>query len=162
MYDYYKSRGEAMQVASRFSIGVHILSLLGSDPSAENTSEYMAGSIGVNPVIVRNITGMLRRAGFVSTRQGVAGAHLAKPLREITLLDVYRAVEAVEEGDLFAVHPNPNPQCPVGANIQMALEGVFAEAQRAMEARLALTTVEDVVHTLHTTAGSSRETLEHV
>lgn len=135
-----------MRVASRFSIGVHILSLLGSDPNAENTSEYMAGSIGVNPVVVRNITGMLRRAGFVTTRQGVAGANLAKPLQEITLLDVYRAVEAVDEGDLFAVHPNPNPQCPVGANIQYALEGVFTEAQRAMEVRLALTTVDDVVH----------------
>lgn len=114
----------------------------------ENTSEWMAGSIGVNPVIVRNVTGMLRRAGLVTTRQGVAGTQLAKPLREITLLDVYRAVDAVEEGDLFAVHPNPNPQCPVGANIQTTLEGVFAEAQRAMETRLAETTMEAVVQQL--------------
>ena len=137
-----------MQVASRFSIGVHILSLLGANANAENTSEYMAGSIGVNAVIVRNVTGMLRRAGLVTTRQGVAGAHLAQPLRDITLLDVYRAVEAVDEGYLFALHPNPNPKCPVGANIQAALEGVLAQAQRAMEERLAGTTMDEVVRQL--------------
>ncbi len=104
-----------MRIASRFAIGIHVLSLLGSNPEAENTSEWMAASIGVNPVIVRNVTGMLRRAGLVNTRQGVAGTQVARPLAEITLLDVYRAVEAVDEGELFAFHPNPNPRCPVGA-----------------------------------------------
>ena len=97
---------------------------------------------------------MLRRAGVVSTRQGVAGTHLIKLLQEITLLDVYRAVQAVDEGDLFAIHPNPNPKCPVGANIQATLENEFAEAQRAMEARLAQTTMEDVVRRLHKAAAS--------
>lgn len=135
-----------MRVASRFAIGVHILTLLGTTDNGENTSEWMAGSIGVNPVIVRNVTGMLRRAGLVTTRQGVAGAHLAVPLSKITLLDVYRAVDAVDEGDLFAVHTNPNPNCAIGANIQATLEHVFGEAQRAMEARLGGITLEDVVH----------------
>jgi DNA-binding IscR family transcriptional regulator len=148
-----------MQVASRFSIGVHILSLLGSAPEADNTSEWMASSIGVNAVIVRNITGMLRRAGLVATRQGVAGTHLAKQLREITLLDVYRAVQAVEE-DLFAMHPTPNPKCPVGACIQATLEREFTEAQQAMEARLGKTTMEDIVYRLRNAAltGDSRST----
>lgn len=141
-----------MRIASRFAIGVHVLSLLGMDPEAENTSEWMAGSIGVNAVIVRNVVGMLRRANLVTTRQGVAGTHLGRPLREITLLDVYRAVEAVEEGELFAFHPNPNPQCLVGCNLQAALEGVFDEAQRAMEARLAATTMEELVQQLRTAA----------
>lgn len=134
-----------MQVASRFSIAVHILSLIGADLDADNTSEWMACSIGVNPVIVRNITGMLRRAGLVATRQGVAGARLAKPLKDITLLDIYKAVHAVEAGDLFAFHQNPNPKCPVGANIQAALENQLIEAQQAMEAQLERTTLEEVV-----------------
>lgn len=137
-----------MQVSSRFSIGVHILSLLGIDAHGENTSDWMAGSIGVNAVIVRNITGMLRRAGLVTTRQGVAGTHLAKPLTDITLLDVYRAVEAVEDGELFSVHSRPNPDCTVGKNIQTTLEGVFSEAQRAMESRLEQTTMAEVVREL--------------
>ena len=142
-----------MQVASRFAIAVHILSLIGFYPEGDNTSEWMAGSIGVNPVIVRNITGMLRRADLVVTQQGVAGARLARPLSGITLLDVYRAVEAVEGGELFSLHANPNPNCQVGANIQATLEQVFGEAQRAMESRLAGVTMEQVVHNLRIGAG---------
>lgn len=135
-----------MRVANRFSIAVHILSLLGALEDAEHTSEWMAGSIGVNPVIVRNVTGMLKRAGLVSTSQGVAGTHLTRPLTKITLLDVYRAVES--EGDLFSIHPRPNPNCPVGSRIQETLEKAFEGAQDAMEARLAETSMQQVVREL--------------
>ena len=48
--------------------------------------------------------------------------HLQKSLHDITLLDVYHAVEVVDEGELFQMHENPNPNCPVGANIQGVLE----------------------------------------
>ncbi|MBN9501559.1 Rrf2 family transcriptional regulator [bacterium SCN 57-13] len=135
-----------MRIASRFSIAVHILTLCEVDPLGAPTSEWMAGSIGVNAVIVRNITGQLRRAGLVTARQGVAGTSLAKPLEQISLLDVYRAVEV--DGELFAIHPRPNPDCPVGANIQSSLEDVFHEAQEAMEARLAATSVREIATTI--------------
>jgi DNA-binding IscR family transcriptional regulator len=135
-----------MRGSQRFAIGVHILSLLGTESDTEPTSEWMAGSIGVNAVIVRNITGMLRRAGLVHTRQGAAGAQLAKQLESITLLDVYRAVE---EAEPFAIHANPNPNCPVGANIQTALEKSFGDAKRAMELQLAATTMQDVLQNIH-------------
>jgi DNA-binding IscR family transcriptional regulator len=139
-----------MRIPSRFAIAVHILALLGTDADGDRTSEWMAGSIGVNPVIVRNVTGMLRRAGLVSTQQGVAGAHLAKSISEITLFDVYRAVET--DPDLFSIHAQPNPACPVGANIQATLERVLGDAQRAMESRLARTKVSDVVKRLRENA----------
>lgn len=135
-----------MRIANRFSIGVHILSLLGSQRDVEHTSGWMAGSIGVNPVVVRNITGMLRRAGLVRTQQGVAGARLARPLSKISLLDVYRAVE--DEPSVFSVHPRPNPKCPVGSRIEATLTGIFARAESAMEAKLAATTLERVVRSL--------------
>ena len=135
-----------MRIANRFSIGVHILSLLGARGEVEPTSEWMAGSIGVNPVVVRNVTGMLKRAGLVRTQQGVAGASLARPLSEVTLLDVYRAVE--DEASLFSVHPRPNPKCPVGARIEGTLRDVFAEAEDAMQAKLAGITLAEVVRRL--------------
>lgn len=135
-----------MRVASRFSIAVHLLSLLGVAEESDPTSEWMAGSIGVNPVIVRNIIGMLRRAGLVRTQQGAPGAHLTRPLSKITLLDVYRAVDT--DGDLFSMHSRPNLDCPVGANIQGTLEKIFNEAQDALESRLAGATMEQVVHDL--------------
>ncbi len=102
----------------------------------------MAGSIGVNAVIVRNITGMLRRAGLVLTRRGVAGAELTRPLSEISLLDVFRAVEG--EGGLFGIHLRPNLECPVGQGIEIALEHSFSSAQRAMEAELRRTSLSKI------------------
>ena len=142
-----------MRIATRFSIAVHVLSLLGVELPQGPTSEFLAGSIGVNPVMVRNVTGMLKRAGLVSASQGVAGTQLAKPLASITLLDVYRAVGAADE--LFGMHENPHPDCPVGANIQATLEGVFSDAQRAMEARLEATTMQDVVANLKERAAAA-------
>jgi DNA-binding IscR family transcriptional regulator len=143
-----------VRIANRFSIAVHILSLLGALREAEHTSEWMAGSIGVNPVVVRNVTGMLRRARLVRTQQGVAGTKLARPLSEVTLLDVYRAVE--EEGSVFSVHPRPNPKCPVGARIEGALREAFAEAENAMHAKLAGITLEQVIRRLETSAPAIR------
>ncbi len=129
---------------------MHILSLIAIDEGGNPTSGGMAGSIGVNPVIVRNVMGMLRRAGLVRTQQGVAGAELVRPLSQVTLLDVYRAVE--EERELFSVHLRPNPNCPIRANIQGTLERVFGEAQEVMEAKLAATTVSDIVRDLRALA----------
>ena len=147
-------RSGIVRIANRFSIGVHILSLLATLPDAEHTSEWMAGSIGVNPVVVRNVTGMLRRAGLVRTQQGVAGAQLARPLSKVTLLDVYRAVE--DEASLFSVHPRPNPKCPVGARIERTLREVFAEAEDAMHGKLAGITLAQVVRRLGTSAAPAR------
>jgi len=132
-----------VRIANRFSIAIHILALAGCGQDGDNTSEMMAASIGVNPVIVRNVTGMLRRANLVVTQQGVAGTMLAHNPAEISLLDVYRAVEP--ETELFSIHARPNPQCPVGAKIEETLQAHFSEAQKAMEDRLAQITVEQVI-----------------
>lgn len=139
-----------MRVANRFAIAVHVLAILGQELGGDNRSEWIAGSVGVNPVVVRNILGRLRRAGLVHTHRGVVGALLARPLDQITLLDVYRAVE--DDGEMFGIHPRPNPRCPVGAAIQGTLERVFHEAQEAMEARLAATTMDRIIEDMNTNA----------
>lgn len=135
-----------MRSATRFAIAIHILSLLEMSQEKDISSDRIAGSIGVNAVIVRNITALLRQARLVHTQQGVSGAQLTRPATEITLLDVYQAVETDDE--LFPVHAHPNPNCPVGANIQTTLTYVFREAQQAMEARLGATTLAQVVQDL--------------
>ncbi len=132
-----------MRIATRLSIAVHILALLETEPDPGPTSERIAGSVGANPVVVRNVAGMLKAAGLVSSSQGVPGFHLVRPLDGVSLLDVYRAVE--EDGELFATHSSPNPECHVGRNIQAVLDDTFVEAQRAMEERLGVTTVGSLV-----------------
>lgn len=124
------------QISTRFSIAVHILSLIAVSPN-ECTGDYMAGSVNTNPVIIRRIMGMLKKAGLVDVRPGVGGASLLKSPDEITLLDIYRAVDVAEENSLFRLHEGPNPNCPVGRNIEAVLQAELAEAQAAMEHRLA-------------------------
>lgn len=135
-------------VTSRFAVGIHILSLLEINKDTVNTSDFLAGSVGTNPVVIRRIMGMLNKAGLVEVKPGVAGAKLKKNVANITLLDVYRAVNAVEEDALFSVHESPNPACVVGRNIQNTISPIFISAQKAMEDQLAGVSMADVIYDL--------------
>ncbi|MBM7645926.1 Rrf2 family protein [Scopulibacillus daqui] len=134
-----------MKISSRFTVAVHILSLLSIDGNSSCTSEWIAGSVNTNPVIIRRVIGKLKKAGLVNVRPGTGGAYLLKDLDEITLLDVYKAVEVVEEGQLFQIHDQPNPECPVGRNIESVLQVVLERAQSAMEQVLAEITMKHLV-----------------
>lgn len=139
-----------MSISSRFAVGIHILALIEINKNGVSTSEFLAGSVNTNPVVIRKIMGMLKNAGLVHVRPGVAGAELAKELAEITLFDVYKAVNVVQENELFTVHGNPNPDCLVGRNIQNTIEPLFAAAQLAMETVLSSLTLEDIVKDITT------------
>ena len=136
-----------MQVGSKFTIGVHIITAIDYFKNMDRVnSEFLAGSIGVNPVIVRTVISQLREAGIVRTQRGSSGAELAKRLDEITLYDIYKAVGSVDtEEGLFHFHEQPNPECPVGRNIHKVLGRRLIEAQKAMEDRLKATTLADIV-----------------
>ncbi|PEA56729.1 transcriptional regulator [Bacillus pseudomycoides] len=137
-----------MGISSRFTVAVHMLTLLAVDKTSRCTSEWIAGSVNTNPVVIRRITGMLKKAGLVDVQAGKGGTSLARDLDEVTLLDVYKAVEVMEEGHLFSFHDNPNVQCPVGANIQNVLEIILLQAQEAMENVLANVKVKQLVTNL--------------
>ncbi|MFD1039097.1 Rrf2 family transcriptional regulator [Virgibacillus byunsanensis] len=139
-----------MSISSRFSVGIHILALIEINESGISTSEFLARSVNTNPAVIRKIMGMLKNTGLVKVRPGVAGAELAKELSDITLFDVYKAVSVVQEKELFTVHDNPNPECPVGGNIQKTIEPLFSAAQLAMEKVLKSLTLEDVVKDITT------------
>ncbi|MNN78096.1 putative HTH-type transcriptional regulator YwnA [compost metagenome] len=89
---------------------------------------------------------MLHKAGLVHVRPGVAGAKLTRSAAEITLLQIYKAVNAVEDDSLFSVHDHPNPDCPVGKNIAGAIVPVFSLAQKAMENVLQEVTLDQIVN----------------
>lgn len=138
-----------MKISSRFSVAVHILCLLSLSESSQCTSEWIAGSVNTNPVVIRKILGKLKKAGFISVRPGTGGAYLEKNLEDINLLEIYRAVEVVEEGKLFNFHNQPNPNCPVGANIQATLEGTLFKAEAAMESVLKNVSIQSIVKDLN-------------
>ncbi len=136
-----------MQIGSKFTIGVHIIIEIDYFKDMDRVnSAFLAGSIGVNPVIVRTVISQLREAGIVQTQRGSSGAELAKGLDKITLYDIYRAVGSVDtEEGLFHFHEQPNPDCPVGRNIHKVLDQRLMDAQRVMEEKLRATTFADIM-----------------
>jgi DNA-binding IscR family transcriptional regulator len=134
-----------MSISSRFAVGIHILTLIDFNQEGTSTSEFIASSVNTNPAVIRKLMGMLKKAGLIEVHPGIAGAKLAKKSSDITLFDVYKAVNVVQENELFSVHDKPNPNCPVGKNIQETIEPLFTAAQLAMEKVLGSVTLEDVL-----------------
>ena len=134
-----------MQISSRFTLALHIfacIEVFGKDHKI--TSDFLAESTNVNPVIIRKLLGQLKGAGLIEVARGTGGTTITKPLKEITFLDVYHAVECIGHGDMFHFHENPNPTCPVGKNIHRILDDKLTQVQTAMEQELASITLADV------------------
>jgi len=125
---------------SRYTVAVHTLTLLAHCGPEPVTSEFIAGSVNTNPVVIRRLLASLRTARLVASQGGPGGGwQLLRDPGQLTLGEVYRIVEAAE---LFPLHASePNPQCPVGRNIQAALAGIYREAEQALVARLDQTTL---------------------
>ena len=136
-----------MQISSRFTIAIHVFACMETfGETYKITSDFLASSINVNPVIIRKILSQLKNAGLIEVARGTGGTKAARPIDEITFYDVYLAVDLLEEGELFHFHENPNPNCPVGKNIHRALDDKLLQIQEAMENEMKKYTIADVVN----------------
>lgn len=135
-----------MHISSRFTIALHILTALETFQGQYRlTSRFLAGSIQANPVIIRNILLQLKAAGFVQIPRGRGSITLLKSPNEISLLNVYKSIEPLEQDKLFSFHKNPNPQCPVGRNIHNILDWRLLSVQQAMENKLESMKLSDIL-----------------
>lgn len=135
-----------MQISSRFTIAIHVLVCIETfKDEYKITSDFLASSVNVNPVVIRRLLQQLKRAGIISVARGSGGAKIEKPLDKITLLDIYHAVECVEEGQLFHFHENPNLACPVGRSIHTMLDTKLEEIQKAMEDKMQSISLQDIL-----------------
>lgn len=115
----------------KFAISVHILTLLASEPGEYCSSEYLAGSININPVLVRKELVNLRNHGIVISKEGKAGGStLAKPADSIAMADIY---EAVREKHFLGKSINePNPACRIGRQINEHLDDLYLASERVL------------------------------
>ena len=134
-----------MQISSRFTIAVHILICIETfKEDYKITSDFLASSVNVNPGVIRRLLQQLKKAGIINVKRGSGGAYIEKPLDKITLLDVYNAVECIDNGNLFHFHENPNSRCPVGRNIHSVLDRRLDSIQQAMEREMSSVTLQDI------------------
>lgn len=134
-----------MQFSSRLPVAVHILlAIVEFEGKEKTTSTFLAGSVNVNPVIIRNTLGQLKTAGLVTVKAGEGGASLAKDPKDITLMDIFNAVE--KEEALFHFHENPNPECPVGKNVHAVLDCRLNAIQETMQGQMKSITLQDLIN----------------
>lgn len=143
-----------MSTSTRFAVAIHILTSLTLRSGQAVRSEDIAHSVNTNPTVVRRILGALAGAGLTRSRLGLGGGtQLARPAAQITLLDIYRAVE---EPPYFALHRTPpNPDCYIGHNITPVLEQEFDRLGQALEQSLMQTTMADIARQLQDRAGEA-------
>ena len=136
-----------MKISSRFTIAVHTLLCILLFEDKKITSNFLAGSIQVNPVIIRNILIQLKKAKIIIVKRGKGGISINKKAKDITLLDIFEAVESLD-GKLFSFHKKPNSKCPVGNNITKILLPKLDNIQKSMEKELEKTTLKDIFNSL--------------
>ena len=140
-----KKENGIMQISSRFTIALHIFTCVEVFKDEYRiTSDFLAGSINTNPVIIRKILTKLKSAGLITVTRGTGGIELTKPLKEITFYDIYVAIEPLEDDELFNFHKNPNPKCPVGKNIHTLLDSKLENIQKSMENEMKKYTLENL------------------
>lgn len=145
-----------MSTSSRFAVAVHVLTLMAWSDEEPLKSEQVAESVNTNPVVIRRMLCELAEAKLVVSQPGsMGGSRLSRKPGEITLLDVYHAVECP---GVFSLHRQPASQaCPVGMSIESVLGSVFAETNSAVEHVLAGITVRDVMLRLKPANGQPRK-----
>ena len=133
-----------MAINTQFPIAVHLMAALGYRRGQDTTSATLATSVNTSPSFVRRIVSKLSKAGLVETATGKAGAcWLAKDAKDISLLDIYEAVDAPKA---FSIHGYSEQKgCPVSCNIKNALDKALSKTQKAMESTLKEISLDKII-----------------
>jgi Rrf2 family protein len=127
---------------TRFATVMHILTLLARTEEGWLSSDYIAGSININPVTVRREMSVLLQAGLVVTCKGKeGGSRLAKSSEDISLKEVYLAVKNSEV--LGKKNKDTNARCPIGVQMNARLSELFNETDRLVVEFLASRSLAD-------------------
>lgn len=134
-----------MQITNKFTIGVHIICAVEYfRKDREVTSSLLSLSTGANPVTVRTVISELREAGLLDISQGKTGIGLKKDIKDISMRDVFNAVDGLDKDGLFHFHENPNIDCPVGKNIHKAMDDKLMKIQDSMNSQMDNIKIGDV------------------
>lgn len=132
-----------MNKDTRLSDVLHVLLHL-AQVEAPLTSEVLAVSMGTNPAVFRRTMAGLRRAGYVTSGKGHGGGwRLARPLKEISLLAVY---EALDRPTLFAIGSRSrHPDCMIEKTVNAALSDTMLRAESLLLERFGQVTLDQLM-----------------
>ncbi|CAJ1174376.1 transcription regulator [Companilactobacillus paralimentarius DSM 13238 = JCM 10415] len=132
-----------MKFSSKLSDGVHILAYVDILRDGDLSSNAIASSIESNPSLVRRMMSRLKKAGLLMSQPGKVAPKLGRSAKEISLLDVYRAIE--DNQKLLHIDEKTNPQCIVGGNIQDTLTGIYDRIQADAEDSMSQISLQQII-----------------
>ncbi|WP_439424932.1 Rrf2 family transcriptional regulator [Oenococcus alcoholitolerans] len=131
-----------MKYSHKLSDAIHVLTYIDIFKDGDLSSSAIANSIESNPSLVRRSMAQLTKKGLLVSQPGTVRVKLARPSDEISLLDIYQAIDEVHE--LLHVDPQTNLDCPVGRNIQPVLRDFYDQIQKAAEQKMAAIKLSDI------------------
>lgn len=150
-----------MKISTKSSIAMHCLIFIAEyGEHTRVTSDLLSKSTGCNPAAIRSILGALQKAGLITIARGVGGAHLAVAPAQLTLWDVYRALEPGGLDHLIGLHPAPSHYCPVGRNIAAVLQEPYRQIGQAVQRQMQQITLAQMLESYHGIAGQQPQPTE--
>lgn len=139
-----------MQISMKCSVAVHCLIFIHeADGVAKVTSDLLARSTGCNPVVIRNILSALKKAGIIEVPRGTGGAKLLADPRQITLFQIYSALEPDGLHALIGIHDCESRPCPVAQNIRRVLKTPYQKIEDAIRKAMEETTLQSMLDDFH-------------
>lgn len=139
-----------MQISMKCSVAVHCLIFIHEASGiARVTSKLLAESTGSNPVVIRSILSALKKAGLITVPRGTGGAQLCADPAQITLFQIYSALEPNGVTRLIGIHPCQDRPCPVAQNIYKVLQKPYKKIEDAVQKAMESTTLQSMIDDFH-------------
>ena len=120
------------------------MTALAFSPGEVIRSQTLAASVNTNPVVVRRLLLALRRARLIETFTGRhGGARLRKNPRQISLVDIY---DAIEPRPVIPVNERRAlKKCHVSCHMKSIMTHVAESTEDAIRSQLRRTSLADLV-----------------
>jgi len=139
-----------MRLNTKCSIALHCLVFISEyEKKVKVTSELLAKSTGCNSAAIRSILNALQKAGIISIVRGIGGAYLNRAPENLTVWEVYHAIEPDGLEHFIGFHPNPSDKCPVGKRIEAVLRKPYGEIGAAVQETMEGITLQQLLNYYH-------------
>lgn len=129
---------------TRFATIIHILTILAKNPGEWLTSDWIAQSININPVIVRKELSVLRKLDWVVSKKGKEGGTMLQvSSADISMADIYNAVK--NSNVLGKKNKCVDTKCAIGKEINRELDKLFVETDEVLVRALQHRRLKDFV-----------------
>lgn len=146
-----------MKYSSKLSDAVHILVLIALNPLENLSSTTIAKSIHTNPAFVRQLMSLMKKSEIISSVHGHAMPSLTKDPSDISLLDIYKAVEGNKP--LLHLDTHTNPECGVGVNIQYSLQDYYNDIQYTVDKKMEEIKLSDIIENFYSKSNNYNENI---